>query len=370
MIESDVCQAASTFARPEYCARLATRLEHSKRVFSAIARKNGFLAQFTATSDAAALVEEKDALEAIKAAAIMEMVTEVKRDTNETRRTVNEIHVMLMREENEKLRERLTPITFEADINRELAKYMKDTRHSILSAVDEWMNFGPNSQPSHPASSTAAAADGRSAVASSSSPPSVVKSRRVFWVRGGPGSGKSCLSAVLCDRYRHEIVGVHFCRHDEAARQDPMRMVMSLAYQMAQRIPEYAAQLKSTVPAVFGVDGRAAESSNALDIWKSLIIEPLHACKDALDADRHTAGRKFVLLVDALDEASSDPSHKSGLLDIISVAIDLLPAWAGVVVTSRPEDAIVKKLKRFRPVEMTCDRSASGDTRSTMFIHG
>ena len=292
---------------------------------------------------------EKAALEKIKSAALTSQLTAIKADTNSTKKIVEEIQEALrISDELEakiqstrvemKARDdiiaKLLPISFERDINRELAKFMNGTRQSLIAAVDAWINTNS---------------------AASSSAAGVSSSSRVFWLKGDPGAGKSCLSAVLCDRYAAEIVGVHFCRHDELVRKDARRMIRSIAYQIAQRIPAYSSALKDIIPSVFASSTPLA----AVDLWQQLLVDPLHACSDELAAECARTGRKYVILIDALDEAGStgNSGGASDILDLLSSCVSKLPAFFGVVVTSRPEAAILKKLSKYRPMELTCERS-------------
>ena len=43
------------------------------------------------------------------------------------------------------------------------------------------------------------------------------------------------------------IIGHHFCRHDDSRKRDPKHVLKSIAYQLAERIPEYCEKLNKHV---------------------------------------------------------------------------------------------------------------------------
>jgi len=136
------------------------------------------------------------------------------------------------------------------------------------------------------------------------------------------------------------------------SRRDASRLVTSVAYQLAQRIPEYKAKLIEILPAVFGGTGAesAAPALTAADLFDQLIVQPL-----AQIPSPAPEGRKCAILIDALDESTSH-GHRSELLDILSSGLQSLPHWLGVLVTSRPEEFILTKLKKYKPVNLNCER--------------
>ncbi|MDP2999923.1 MAG: TIR domain-containing protein [Bryobacterales bacterium] len=68
--------------------------------------------------------------------------------------------------------------------------------------------------------------------------------RRVLWITGEAGIGKSALAAWLCDR-RPEIAGAHYCRYGNANRSD-RKALLSLAYQLTTQLPDYQSRLNAS----------------------------------------------------------------------------------------------------------------------------
>ena len=58
----------------------------------------------------------------------------------------------------------------------------------------------------------------------------------------------------------------------------------------------------------------------------------------------------MILVVDTLDESKTD--DKSEFLELISDEFPHLPKWIKMLITSRPELQVKKKLKHFNPLEI------------------
>jgi hypothetical protein len=203
----------STAREVTWCARIHSGAESILRV-----RHRG--------GDEKQLQTERRTLEQIKNEALMRMLTQIKSSTSvsaaliaDIKRRFDESQAELTRlrvdraitaGDAEEMRAKLQPLDFTRDVNSELKKYMHGTRLTLLAKVKEWMDT-PSSRP--------AARDHTTS--------------RVFWLKGDPGIGKTCLSSVICDTFAQSILGVHFCRHDMDTRKDARRMVRSLAYQIA-----------------------------------------------------------------------------------------------------------------------------------------
>jgi hypothetical protein len=349
-IELDLSGAQAAFQRQDYLHRLAEKLEGTRSLVSTIASRSRYVSILCAPGDEEALSREKDAIELIKQSALTSMMNEVKGDTAATRLGIEALRreqaeafasqekrerERLERAETERVVARLRPVDFTSELDRELARYMPGTRLSLLQAAGAWFRSDPNQrhQSSLPAMS------------------------RMFWLKGAAGTGKTCLSAKLCELHAHQILAIHFCRHDIKERRDAARMVQSLSFQLAQRIPQYRERLIKVLSTVFGTDG--AEAPSAKELWNSLIAQPLKDIDlplfpQASTSDVSAPPRRYAILIDALDEAGSESGNE--LLDSLATSLDALPTWLGVVLTSRPDANIVAKLMKYRPVDIVCER--------------
>src|SRR5229473_1184848 len=69
--------------------------------------------------------------------------------------------------------------------------------------------------------------------------------RRVFWITGEAGVGKSALAAWL-SRNRPEIAAFHACRYGNSDRVNPRKALTSLAYQLSTQLSDYEQRLNAS----------------------------------------------------------------------------------------------------------------------------
>lgn len=103
----------------------------------------------------------------------------------------------------------LQPITYGDDLTRHLSRFTG--REWAMTEVDEWL----------------------------------ATPRRVLWITGEAGVGKSALAAWLCDK-RPEVAAYHFCRFGNSDRVDARKALLSLAYQLSTQLPVYQDRLNAS----------------------------------------------------------------------------------------------------------------------------
>ncbi|KAG2448525.1 hypothetical protein HYH02_006416 [Chlamydomonas schloesseri] len=150
---------------------------------------------------------------------------------------------------------------------------------------------------------------------------------RVLCVVAGAGEGKSTISAALCavpaeGGFGERISCRHYCKYSDQRRLDPVRVIKSLAFQLASRFP-VACQLLLQQDAA-----RVAQEVSAEAAFEGLLAEPLRRVVAQPGFD----GQQVVLLLDALDEADPPPA----LLEAPAARIDPL---TGRPATARPMSA-------------------------------
>ena len=158
--------------------------------------------------------------------------------------------------------------------------------------------------------------------------------KRVLWLVGDAGIGKTAFIANL-STVRGDIQAVHFCRYNDNERANPKRAIMSIAYYLSTQIPEYRQRLME----LRDLDSLIEKSTERL--FEYLIVEPLNRIERAGDA--------VVIVIDALDEATVDGRNE--LADIIARQFEKTPAWMKLLVTSRREALLERKLAKIRPVD-------------------
>lgn len=179
-------------------------------------------------------------------------------------------------------------------------------------------------------------------------------SARVFWLKSGPGFGKTALAVQLAMRYRKTICGSWFCDAHSGDFNSPVRAVRTLAFQLAQRWPDYRIRLLNAL-GLFEGSGQVSieealgrfEGKSADDLFVFLIAEPLTGMipRDA---------EKWVILVDALDEAAKDDGTNP-LAALLSRRFFSLPDRICFAITSRDRAAGTECFSEFKPLVLTDD---------------
>ena len=151
---------------------------------------------------------------------------------------------------------------------------------------------------------------------------------RFFWLSGGPGLGKSSFAAWICAN-RYYISAKHFCNASNLEKNNPKKMITSLACQLAFQLPQYQERLERLPVEQYLLEYK----DSGYTLFNKLILEPM--AKDFTPPETCC-----IILIDALDEATSDGANDIAfVLDQIS---NILPSWLRFLITSRPEQSITK----------------------------
>lgn len=162
--------------------------------------------------------------------------------------------------------------------------------------------------------------------------------RRVFWVQGTGGLGKSVIAGQIVRRYGTveedesgqeifgflHLAGYFFCKYDgDASRNDPRRVLTTLAYRLTGMVPEYRAELQRSLEEG-GMNGGLMKllkdpRSDLDQVFEALLAQPLTA---ALKQRRDQPD--IFLLIDAVDELHRDINRQQ-LLGLISQQLIKLP---------------------------------------------
>jgi hypothetical protein len=181
--------------------------------------------------------------------------------------------------------------------------------------------------------------------------------KRIFWLVGEPGSGKSAIVARLSHSARARVIAVHFCRYDQPIRRNAKNIICSIAWQMATRLGDYRTALIKVLE-------RYPDLSelNPSELFDMLLANPLRyeLGGGRTEADRH------LIVIDALDETLEN--GQSDLLDLISEEFRKLPNWIGLVVTSRPELVIQRKMQIYGTHEIKAN-STNNLEDAEQYIH-
>ena len=214
------------------------------------------------------------------------------------------------------------PNTVDDDVKRHLHLYHPGTREWVFKKLDSW------------------AGD---------------EAKKAYWVNGTGGLGKSVIAAEYFRRSRDNktcgfkaVVGF-FCRHNDALRNDPRAMLLSLAYQLAQQLPVVKEALEQNHEEIAA---SLKDSSVKLsDLFDLLLADPLKKT-----APEH----RILIVIDALDELQQN-TQRTLLLQLVGQQFHNLPSNAKVLVTSRPENYIVMALEKLDPLPLVKHEEGSDD---------
>jgi hypothetical protein len=169
-------------------------------------------------------------------------------------------------------------------------------------------------------------------------PPSPLS--RLFWITGDPGVGKSAFAAQLTHTRSDAVIAAQFVEWDKPDHRDARRVVRSLAFQLATRLPDYR-KLLLTLPEIAELDRK-----DPAELFDYLLANPL---RSAIGGGRE----RQLIVIDALDEAGSASAQgeagRNPLVEMLARHAPRLPDWLGLVVTSRPESAVQTPLQGLNP---------------------
>ena len=151
-----------------------------------------------------------------------------------------------------------------------------------------------------------------------------------------PGMGKSVIAARVCliEKEKGTLAGCFFFQHQKGRRNNPKMLLQTFAYQLCCNIPDYH-DIIVDILAEVNID-----FENAQTFFTKLILEPLNQLPKN---QRH-----MYFVIDALDECNFESWHI--LFKLIIQGFVKLPKWLNIVMTTRPDQKIVQKLSKVKPV--------------------
>jgi hypothetical protein len=163
---------------------------------------------------------------------------------------------------------------------------------------------------------------------------SVERTSRLFWIIGNPGAGKSAFAAHLAHYASDKVIAAQFVEWDKGDHRKPERVIRSIAFQIATRLPDYR-KLLLMLPEIEELDLK-----DSAELFDYLLANPLSS---VIYGERE----RYLILIDALDEAGE--IDRNLLVEMLALNIQRLPDWIGLIVTSRPEYAVKTPLQGLKP---------------------
>ena len=164
----------------------------------------------------------------------------------------------------------------------------------------------------------------------------------LFLLEGGPGTGKSAITAKLCLDRQNTVAALHVCSYRNKDKANPSICVRSIAHQLSTHFDSYAEALDR-------LDWDRLKDADAMQLFDEVIVAPLRGVPKPQQT--------YLVAIDALDEAKQD--GENALVRLLSDQAVRLPAWLRVFATSRPEVDVTSKLGKFQVFEIEAESSAN-----------
>ena len=161
-------------------------------------------------------------------------------------------------------------------------------------------------------------------------------SPNICMITGNPGMGKTVVAAKISSQFKSEgrLAGCFFFQYHIGKRSNPKMLVQSLCHQFRSSLNGYADIVEEDITTI------DPDSLSVSELFAYLIKEPLSRISEHPDS--------MVIVIDALDECDYDA--RPDLLRLIVRDFLKLPQWIQVVVTSRPDEKILRSLKKIKSV--------------------
>jgi tetratricopeptide (TPR) repeat protein len=153
---------------------------------------------------------------------------------------------------------------------------------------------------------------------------------RVFCLTGEPGFGKSAFAASLAYQNSPEVIAAHFCQYNQPNFSDPRRVICSIAFQIATRLPDFRSHLIETIRNLKMNKPNAIDEMEPVELFQILIADGAYK---AIDGGR----LRHLVIIDALDESGN------ALVELLAQCQSKIPQWLAFFVTSRPHDNGVRQ---------------------------
>jgi hypothetical protein len=179
---------------------------------------------------------------------------------------------------------------------------LKNTRHNVINDVMEWVSDDSN------------------------------EAKKVLWVYGLAGTGKSTLSTTIAQIMRRlHRLGAFFFFNRDIPQRNFATLIRTLAFRLAMFDARFGAAISRVVENNDNIAGMPLEFQ-----FESLLSA------NALRSVEWSGG-PIVLIIDALDECGSEADRKI-LMQVLSKGFSHLPSFIRIMVVSRQEPDIQRAL--------------------------
>ena len=175
---------------------------------------------------------------------------------------------------------------------------------------------------------------------------------RAFVLLGDAGVGKSVMAGVLAQKYaaKGRLAAAFFCFNGDDTRNNPRYLLGTIACQLCKCNAQYS----NFVGGEGGIRNCLGNSEMGIqELFTKLLQEPLGKCNDFC--------QRKLIVIDALDETKYE--SREDFLDLIMHRFPMLPQWLVFFITSRPEDTVQLRLKKYNP----CIKICAGNSENLKF---
>ena len=187
------------------------------------------------------------------------------------------------------------------------------------------------------------------------------QNQQCFIFTGIPGSGKTSFCCKIIESRRDTVLAYHFCRHDDDRHRDAKNMLLSLAYQLAMESPHYERRIKNLLIRYSLSRKKLLSEKCSISMIFTEMFENLLAEIPVPKSEN------YCLIIDGIDEANDGESGKNEIVNVIREYFLRLPPWLGVVITTRPKLALLKRLRVFNALVVQPRRDHDHDDFITYF---
>jgi len=159
-------------------------------------------------------------------------------------------------------------------VERKQREHFQGSREWLFEEVREWVR-GTNEEGEVKSSSSVSPSTARSMTKNTTSK----TTKRVCWLVGGAGTGKSVVSAQLLATagIREHIKAWHFCRHDNAANSDASDLSV-VGSMLTCSLPHFRVEERDV--------SKALATSDAAEMFELLLATPLKRAAGARQEER------------------------------------------------------------------------------------
>lgn len=122
--------------------------------------------------------------------------------------------------------------------------------------------------------------------------------------------------------------------------------MLTLAYQLSTQLPEYRSYLLNLKLNDIEYDFK----DSLISLFDILFLKPLRHIK---------SDRPLVFVIDALDELTKFTEQGTPFLSLLTDGFTRLPEWFGLMVTSRPDPELLRRMKSLDPLILQADNESN-----------